>query len=116
MLKPAESGQASAAKGFGGSEQATVPPSAPVTLPQWAESALKTLAVPQPLVKPSDMTLPNGMRLIVLTEKISPTVTIVGEVRHQTDLETPSGHDGVDGILDELFDYGSVSLGSGCFS
>ena len=110
VLKPAASGQASAAKGFGGSEQATVPPSSPVTLPQWAESALKTLAVPQALVQPSDVTLPNGMRLIVLTEKISPTVTVVGEVRHQADLKRPPVKDGIDDILDGLFDYGSVSL------
>ena len=45
-----------------------------------------------------------------LTEKISPTITVAGEVRHQTDLETPRGKDGVDSILDELFDYGTVSL------
>ena len=66
VLKPAPSGQPSAAKGFGGSEQATVPPSSPVTLPQWAESALKKLGIPQALAQPSDMTLPNGIRLIVL--------------------------------------------------
>lgn len=110
ILKPAASGQPSAAKGFGGSEQATVPPSSPVTLPQWAASELKTLSIPQAIVHPSDVTLPNGLRLIVLTENISPTVTIVGEVRHQTDLETPPGKDGVASILDELFDYGTASL------
>ncbi len=110
VLKPAPSGQPSAAKGFGGSEQATVPPSAPVTLPAWAEAELKKLSIPQALVKPSDMTLSNGIRLIVLTENISPTVTVAGEVRHQAGLETAPGKDGVDDILDGLFDYGTVSL------
>ncbi len=110
VLKPAPSGQPSASKGFGGSEQATVPPSSAVTLPSWAESALKTLSIPQSSVQPSDMTLSNGIRLVVLTEKISPTVTLVGEVRHQTDLETPPGKDGVGNVLDELFDYGTVTL------
>jgi zinc protease len=110
VLKPAASGQASAAKGFGGSEMATVPPSSPVSLPQWAESELKALPVPQPAAPPSDITLPNGIRLIVLTEKISPTITVVGQVRHQTDLQTPPGQDGIADVLDELFDYGTLSL------
>jgi zinc protease len=110
VLKPAASGQPSAAKGFGGSEQATVPPSAPVALPPWAEAELKKLSIPQALVRPSDMTLSNGIRLIVLTENISPTVTVAGEVRHQTGLETAPGKDGVDDILDGLFDYGTSSL------
>jgi zinc protease len=110
ILKPAPSGKDSAAKGFGGSEQATVPPSGPVTLPQWAESMLKTLAVPQSVTRPSDVTLSNGIRLIVLTETISPTITVAGEVRHQAGLETSAGKEGVDDILDGLFDYGTVSL------
>jgi zinc protease len=110
ILKPAPSGEASAAKGFGGSEQATVPPSGPVTLPQWAEAELKALAIPQPSAQPSDVMLHNGIRLIVLTEKISPTITVVGEVRHQADLETAPGKDGIGDILDGLFDYGTVAL------
>ncbi len=109
VLKPAPSGQPSAAKGFGGSEQATVPPTSAVTLPSWAESELRKLAIPQALVHPSDVTLPNGIRLMVLTETISPTITLVGEVRHQTDLETPPAKDGIGDVLDELFDYGTVS-------
>jgi zinc protease len=110
VLKTAPSGQPSAAKGFGGSEQATVPPSSPVTLPQWAESALKKLGIPQAMAQPSDVTLPNGLRLIVLKETISPTITVVGEVRHQADLETPAGKDGAGDILDGLFDYGTAAL------
>ncbi len=110
VLKPAPSGQASASKGFGGSEKSTVAPTSAVILPPWAESELKKLSIPQATVRPSDMKLPNGIRLIVLTEKISPTVTLVGEVRHQTDLETPAGQEGVADILDGLFDYGTVSL------
>ena len=110
VLKPAPSGQASASKGFGGSEKSTVAPTSAVILPPWAESELKKLSIPQATVRPSDMKLPNGIRLIVLSEKISPTVTLVGEVRHQTDLQTPAGQEGVADILDGLFDYGTVSL------
>jgi zinc protease len=110
VLKPAPSGQASAAKGFGGSEQATVPPSSPVALPPWADAKLKELSIPQALVQPSDVTLSNGIRLIVLTEKISPTITVAGEVRHQSDLEAAPGKEGVDDVLDQLFDYGTLTL------
>jgi zinc protease len=110
VLKPAPTGQASASAGFGGSEQATMPPSSAVTLPDWAESELKRLAIPPPSAQPSDMTLSNGIRLIVLPETISPTVTVLGEVRHQSDLETPAGKDGVGDVLDGLFDYGTVSM------
>ena len=110
ILKPARSSAPSAAKGFGGGEQVTLPPAGPVTLPAWAESELKTLSIPQPMAQPSDITLPNGIRLIVLTEKISPTVTVVGDIRHQNDLETPAARDGVASVLNDLFDYGTVSL------
>ncbi len=109
VLKPAPSGQAVANKGFGGSEKATAAPSQPVTLPPWAEQVLKTVSIPKPVAQPSDVKLSNGIRLMVVQEKISPTITIVGEVRHQTDLETPPGKDGVGSVLDGLFEYGTVT-------
>ena len=108
-LQPAPTGQAAASKGFGGSESVTAPPTGPVTLPDWAESALKKLNLPPTTAQPSDVTLANGIRLIVLREKVSPTVTLVGEVRHEQDLETPPGEDGIGDVLDGLFDYGTVA-------
>jgi zinc protease len=108
-LKPAPTGQAAASKGFGGSESVTVPPTSAVTLPDWAQAALDKLAVPKGTVRPTDVTLSNGIRLIVLPETISPTVTVIGEVRHQSELETPPGKDGIDDVLDGLFDYGTQS-------
>ncbi len=108
-LQPAPTGQAAASKGFGGSESVTVPPTGPVTLPEWAESALKKLNLPATMAQPSDVTLANGIRLIVLPEKVSPTVTLVGEVRNEQDLETPPGEDGIGDVLDGLFDYGTVA-------
>lgn len=109
-LKPAPGGQPSAAKGFGGGETAVLPPTSAVTLPAWAEAALQRLSIPKPTGKPSDMMLPNGLRLIVLPETISPTVTVIGEVRHQADLETPPGKEGIDDVIDGLFDYGTEAL------
>ena len=110
VLKPAPSGQPVAAKGFGGTEQLTSPPSKPVALPKWAEAALKSFEVPPYNVKPADMMLPNGIRLIVQKETITPTVTVMGAIRQQPDLETPPGKEGVHDVLNELFSYGTTSL------
>lgn len=94
VLKPVPSGEAASAKGFGGSEKATSTPTKPVALPDWAEAAVKSLRIPQITTHPSDMKLSNGLRLIVQTETTSPTITLVGSVKTQTQLETPPGQDG----------------------
>jgi zinc protease len=81
-----------------------------VKLPEWAESALKALSVPKAGVNPADVTLANGIRLIVQTETISPTITLVGDIHREEKLETPPGKDGVADILDQLFSYGTKNL------
>jgi len=109
-LKPAPSGEAVESKGFGGSEKATSTPTKPVALPEWAEAAVKSLEVPQQTLRPADMQLSNGIRLIVQTEKASPTVTVLGSIKTQTELQTPAGQDGVADILEGLFSYGTKTL------
>jgi zinc protease len=106
-LKPSASGEPVASKGFGGAEVTTAAPTKPVALPSWAEAAVKSLKVPPAPAPPADLTLSNGLRLIVLTEKASPTVTVIGSVKNQPALETPPGQDGADAVLDELFSYGT---------
>ncbi len=106
-LKPAASGEAVASKGFGGSESTTPPPTKPVTLPEWAEASVKSLKVPPATPFPADVTLANGLRLIVRTEKASPTVTVIGSIKHQASLQTPQGKEGAQSVLEELFSYGS---------
>jgi zinc protease len=110
VLKPVPTGEAVSAKGFGGSEQLTSSPKKPVTLPAWAESRL--LEVKVPFIEPSwtDVTLPNGLRLITKTDKTSPTVTLLGEVQHDEDLQAAPGKEGVGNVLDELFSYGTTTL------
>jgi zinc protease len=110
VLKPVPSGEAVSAKGFGGSEQLTSAPTKPVALPAWAESQLLALKVQS--IEPSwnDTTLPNGLRLIVKTDKTSPTVTVLGSVLHDEDLEAAPGKEGVGDVLDELFSYGTTTL------
>jgi zinc protease len=109
-LQPAPSGKAVAAKGFGGAEQVTSAPTKPVVLPIWAAGALATLKVPANYIQASDTMLPNGIRLIVRTDSTSPTVTVLGSIKHNSDLQTAPGKDGVAGVLDELYSYGTQSM------
>jgi zinc protease len=109
-LLPQKSGAAVATKGFGGGEKVTSAPTKPVQLPAWAEKQLSTLQLPSWNLNPSDMTLPNGIRLIVQTDKTTPTVTVVGKIRGMSDMEAPRGKKGVATVLDSLFPYGTTTL------
>jgi zinc protease len=53
------------------------------------------------------MRLANGIRLIVKTDRTSPTVSILGAVQHDFGLQTPSGQEGIADVLGALFSYGS---------
>ncbi len=110
ILKPVPSGKPVAGKGFGGSEQVTSAPTKPVALPEWAVATLEKLKVPDNYIKASDTTLPNGVRLIVRTDTTSPTISVIGSVRHNDDLQTPAGQEGVSELLDGLYSYGTQSL------
>jgi zinc protease len=109
-LKPSPSGEAVAAKGFGGGEKMTSAPTKPVALPDWAVASLSQLKVPADYIVASDTALPNGLRLIVKTDHTSPTVTVVGTVKNNSDLQTPKGKEGVSDVLDGLYSYGTQTL------
>jgi len=110
ILKPVPSGEAVSAKGFGGAEKATSEPTKPVELPDWAKGPLEAIKPPTSYIPVSDTTLPNGIRLIVRSDSTSPTVTLVGEVKHNGDLQTPPGEEGLGGVLDQLYSYGTQTL------
>jgi len=109
-LKPAPSGEPVSSNGFGGAEQLTATPTKAVELPEWASSQLLALKLPPPQPSSADMTLANGLRLIVRTVKVTPTVTLIGHVRHDPQMEAPAGHEGVDALLEELFSHGTKNL------
>lgn len=109
-LKPQPTGAPVSAHGFGGGEQLTAAPTKAVELPAWAASKLLTLEKPRSEPPVSDVTLPNGLRLIVRTETITPTITVTGTVRNDPDMETAPGKEGVSDVLDELFSYGTKTL------
>lgn len=109
-LKPVPSGQPVSGKGYGGAEEVTSAPTKPVELPAWASGALAQLKVPADFVTASDTVLPNGLRLIVKTDHTSPTVSVIGSVKHNGDLQTPAGEEGVSQVLEGLFSYGTQTL------
>ena len=94
-------------QGFGGAEQVTAAPTAPVRLPPWASADLTRLEVPSEPLEVSDATLPNGLRLIVRTDRTSPTISVSGSVKHDFGLQTPPGKEGVSDLLSSLFSYGT---------
>lgn len=110
VLQPSASGGPVASKGFGGGEKVTAAPTKPVVLPKWAATQLAKLQVPTRSLPISDMELPNGIRLIVRTDHTSPTVTVVGQIKHNSKLQTPKGEDGVSDVLDDLYSYGTTTL------
>ena len=109
-LKPVPTGQPVSGKGFGGAEQVTSAPTKPVQLPEWAGAKLAQLKVPANYITVSDTTLPNGLRLIVKSDPTSPTVSVMGSVKHNADLETPPDQEGVSSVLEGLFSYGTQTL------
>ena len=110
VLKPQPTGAPVSAHGFGGGEELTAAPTKAVELPSWAASKLLKLERPRPEPPASDVTLANGLRLIVRTENITPTITVQGHVRNDPDMEAEAGKEGVSDVLDELFSYGTKTL------
>ncbi|MGB7438530.1 MAG: pitrilysin family protein [Candidatus Acidiferrum sp.] len=110
VLTPQPSGKPVSSKSFGGGESLAGTPNGPVTLPLWAQHDLTRLTVPKLTTSPVVSTLPNGLRLIVQPETISNSVTIVGHVKNNPDLQAPEGQKGIHSVLDGLFPYGTQSL------
>ena len=109
-LKPVPSDKPSAEKGFGGGEKVTNAPTKPVALPAWAAASLAQLKAPANSVQASDTTLANGIRLIVKTDTTSPTISVYGAIKHNSDIQAPAGLEGVSDLLDGLFSYGTQTL------
>lgn len=107
VLSPEPSGKPVSGKGFGGAESFAPSSTKPVVLPVWARTALARLAVPHSTVDPVVSTLPNGLKLIVQPESVSDTISVYGEVRNNSDLETPEHEEGVARVLGQLFTYGT---------
>jgi zinc protease len=110
ILPPQPSGKPTSHSTFGGAESFASKNVKPVPLPDWAAKALARLSVPQLTVHPVVSTLPNGIRLIVQPETVSNTISVYGHIKNNPDLEAAKGHDGVAGVLDQLFSFGTTTL------
>ncbi|MEJ2696972.1 MAG: pitrilysin family protein [Candidatus Sulfobium sp.] len=111
VLTPQASGKAVSSREFGGRESFTPQSTKPITVPDWAKKITQLPAVPAATVKPSVTVLPNGLKLIVQRETVSPTVSVYGRVKTNHDMQAPNGKEGISRILGNLFSYGTKSLG-----
>ncbi|HZV36473.1 MAG TPA: pitrilysin family protein, partial [Verrucomicrobiae bacterium] len=110
VLTPESSGNAVSSKGFGGVESFAPKQASNEKLPSCAQKVMEHMQVPRSMLKPEDIKLSNGLRLIIQPENISDTVSIFGRVRSNPDMQTPKGQEGVDSVLDQLFTFGTESL------
>ena len=110
VLKPQPSGKPVSSSSFGGRESLAPSQTHVVALPAWAAKTLGRLSVPESSVRPVVTTLANGLKLIVQAESVSNTISVFGQIKNNPDLETPKGKEGVDSLLDQLFEYGSATL------
>ncbi len=110
ILTPQSSGKPVAGKGFGGAETFNSAPEKPVALPEWAQTALTRLSLPKSNLQPYATRLSNGIQLIVQPTDVSNTVSVYGRIRNQPKVQQSPHQEGVDEVLDGLFDYGSTSL------
>jgi len=110
ILTPQSSGNPVSSSRFGGKESFTPARPAPAPLPGWARAAVERIAVPPWTLAPVSTRLPNGIQLIVQPESISDTVSVYGHVRNRPSLEVPAGREGLSGVLEQLFSYGTTTL------
>ena len=109
ILPPEPSGKPTSRSSFGGQESFASKNVKPVALPTWASQALARLSVPSSTVHPVVDTLSNGITLIVQPESVSRTVGVYGEIRSRSSIQEPKGQEGVSGVLDQLFSFGTTS-------
>ncbi len=110
ILTPQPSGAPVSSKSFGGAEALAGNPNGAIALPVWAENAVTRMAIPDLTIHPVVSTLSNGIKLIVQPESISKSITVVGEIKSNADLEAPAGQDGVADVLSQLFPYGTQTM------
>ncbi len=80
-------------------------------LPDWAQAAFANVTVPASTINPIDATLPNGIRLIVVPQKVSRTVVVSGSIDTNEAMQAPPGKDGIADITSGLLPFGTTSRG-----
>jgi zinc protease len=100
---------AGSAFGSKAGEDNTIIPAANTQLPAFAKRVLADLHVPHATVAPTLQTLPNGLKLVVVPETVSKTVSLRGIVLSDPDLEDAPGKEGVESLVDALFPFGTAT-------
>ena len=81
-----------------------------VPLPPWAQASLAKLKAPERTIAPVTYVLANGLRLVVQTERESPSIALAATVLSDAGLEETDPTRGVQSVLDALLPYGTTSL------
>lgn len=110
ILTPSPSGKPVSTQEFKGSESFALSHVKDVKLPKWAKEDLERLPLPRSGVKPVVLTLPNGLKLIVVSTTVSDTVGLYGGIKTTPTMQMPKGKEGVDGVLAHMFTYGTTHL------
>ncbi|MGB8907171.1 MAG: pitrilysin family protein [Candidatus Cybelea sp.] len=90
-------------------ENNEIPPTSHEPLPDWAQQVLAHLQVPEQTLAPTDMTLSNGIRLIVQPEHISRTVVVEGQIQNDPQVQQPPNQEGVAAVTEGLMPYGTTT-------
>lgn len=98
-------------RGGGGApmpENNTFTPQEAEPLPAWARQAFTHIEAPPHVVHPVSMTLRNGMHLIVIPERVSDTVEVLGGITSSEHVQAPPDKQGVGDITSSLFEFGTT--------
>jgi zinc protease len=109
ILTPEASGKPFSSKGFEGQESLAMQPATQVALPEWAHKTLGRLSIPASSVRPVVSLLPNGLTLIVQPTSVSDSILVYGRINNQPAVQVPEGKEGVEAVLEQLFDFGTTS-------
>lgn len=88
-------------------ENNVLTPSKREPLPAWAQTVFSAPQVPAQTLQPTDVTLSNGIRLIVQPMKVSNTVVVQGEILNNEAVEAPAAKLGVADMTAGLFPFGT---------
>ncbi len=105
---PKNSGTVSSGAAGMAQENNTFTPQEAQPLPAWVRGAFARVEAPPQVVRPVSMTLPNGMRLIVIPEHVSETVDVYGGITSSEHVQAPAGKQGVGDIVSSLFEFGTT--------
>lgn len=105
---PKNLGKVNAGASATAKENNTLTPQKSQPLPAWAKAAFAHVQVPQNTLHPVEMTLSNGMHLIVQPENVTKTVEVHGTIQSNEAVQAPPAKLGVGDMVAGLFPFGTT--------